>query len=360
MFNIPFFKTAKRSVGIDIGTFSIKIVELSYSKNKVTLENYGEKVSQISDQELYKSLRRKAFFASDEEIAEIIKNILREAKISTKEAFLSIPDFMSFFTVFSTPPISREEVASVVQFEARQHVPLPLQEMTIDWSIIDEKLPPEQEKEKKGLRVLLVAVPNKAMNRYEKIASLAGIKLAGLEAEVFSLLRAAVKGDDLKKVIQLIDVGIQSTTITIIRNNMIVSTYSIDFSISEIIKHLADILGMSYNEAGKALKNQGLEEDTVDKIIRPKIDSLISESIRVANEFSRNERKDIEKIILAGGSALMPKLKEYFSSFTGKETQIIDTFSEISYPSDLNEIIEEVSPRYAIATGLALRGVEKK
>ncbi len=360
MFNIPFFKTVKRSVGIDIGTFSIKIVELSYSRNKVTLENYGEKVSQISDQELYKSLRRKAFFASDQEIATIIKNILREAKINTKEAFLSIPDFMSFFTVFSTPPIPREEVSSVVQFEARQHIPLPLQEMTIDWSIIDEKLSPGQEKEKKGLRVLLVAVPNKAMERYEKIANLAGIKIAGLEAEVFSLLRVAIKGNDLKKVIQLIDVGIQSTTITVIRNGIIISTYSIDFSISEIIKHLADTLGMSYNEAGMALKNQGLKEDTVDKVMKPKIDSLISESIRVANEFSRNEKKDVEKIILSGGSSLMPNFKEYFSNFTGKETQVIETFSEISYPPALKDTIEEISPRYAIATGLALRGIEKK
>ena len=358
MFKIPFFGKKKKYLGIDIGTFSTKVVELSYSKNTAVLENYGEKINKIDNKDLENNIRKKTFFSSDQEVANNIKSILSKTKINSQEAVFSIPDFMSFFTVFTTPPMPKEEIASVVRFEARQHIPLPLEEITLDWSLIKNK--ENKKDEKKELKILLVAVPNKTILKYQKIADLIGIKFSAIEAEIFSLARSSIKKEDILKTIQLIDLGVQSTIITILRNNSIQSTYSIDFSSSENIKYLADFSKISYNEATKIVEREGLANGKMGFLMKQRIDELISESKRVSDSFFRSEKKEVEKIILTGGSSLIPGLLEYFIEKTGEEVEIVDPFSNIVYPPILKETLKEIGPRYSVAVGLALRGMENK
>ena len=358
MFKIPFFGKSKRYLGIDIGISSVKVIELSHTNKGTVLENYGERVSKVNERDLKNSIKRKAFFSSDSEIANSVKEILAESKIATRDAVFSIPDFMSFFTVFTTPPMPKEEVASVVRFEAKQHIPLPLQEMTLDWSLIDES--DEKDSKKNGLKILLVAVPNKTILKYQKVAEMAGIKDSKIEAEVFSLTRATVKNDDISKIVQLIDIGIQSTTITIAKGGLVRSTYSIDFSIGEIIKQLAGSLDLSYNEAEDLIKSKGLKDEKLGSFLRSQVDRLVSESKQVSDSYFKHEKKEVEKIIIAGGAALMSGLTEYFFERTKKETQVADPFSNISYPPLLKDIIKEMGPRYSVAVGLALRDIDNK
>ncbi len=358
MFKIPFFGKSKKHLGIDIGTFSVKVVELSRSKSGINLENYGERVNRVDEKDLENSIRKKAFFSSDQDVADHIREILTEAKISAKEAVFSIPDFMSFFTVFTAPPMPKEEIASVVRFEARQHIPLPLQEMALDWLLIDDE--ETKSNKKSGSKILLVAVPNKTILKYQKIADLAGIKLSTIEAEVFSLARSSINKEDTPKTVQLIDLGVQSTTITVSRNGGIRSTYSIDFSSSENVKHLAEALAVSYNEAEEIIKKEGLIGERSGAIMRPRMDILVSESKQVSDSFFRNEKKEVEKIILAGGAAQTPGLTEYFAKNTGKEVEIVNPFSNIIHPPILEEVIKEMGPRYSVAIGLALRGMDNK
>jgi len=227
MIKIPFFKKRKSILGIDAGTFSTKIVHLSYfQKGKANLENYGEKFNEIKREELYKSIRKKISPLSLEEAAEDIKNILIKAKIKEKKAVFSIPDFMTFFTTFKIPFMPKEEMDSTVRFEAKQHIPIPLKEVFLDWSIAEEA-----DKElRKGPKIILVAVPNKIIDEYQKIAKLAGVDLLSIEAEIFSLVRTLANDKDKNKTIQLIDVGVQSTTISIVEGGLIKSAFSINFS----------------------------------------------------------------------------------------------------------------------------------
>jgi type IV pilus assembly protein PilM len=350
---MPFFKKKESLVGIDMGTFSTKIVHLSYfRKEKVFLENYGEKFNKLNRENLYKNIRKKTFLLSPQEIAGDIKKILAEAKIKEKKAIFSIPDFMTFFTVFKIPPMSREEMNSAVHFEAKQHIPLSLKEVSLDWSVIEEG----SEELKQGSKIVLVAVPHKVVSEYQKIADLAKINLLAIEAEVFSLIRALNDGENNNKIIQLIDVGVQSTTISIVENGKINSVFSIDFSESEIIRNLAQRLGMSYNEIEK-IKNKGgfLEDSDEGKTMCSQLDILINEANRVSDNFTRMEKKEINKVVLAGGLVLVPGFDHYFQNKFNKETTIINPFLNVSYQPALEENIKKMGSRYAIAVGLALR-----
>ncbi|MGI6637189.1 MAG: type IV pilus assembly protein PilM [Minisyncoccales bacterium] len=360
MFKIPFFRKSERHLGIDIGTSSVKAVELSYSKKGTVLQNYGERINKIDKKDLEGGIRKKAFFASDREVADSIKDILNETKIGTKEAIFSIPDFMSFFTVFTTPPMPKEEIASVVRFEARQHIPLPLQEMTLDWSLIDNDQAVGKDNKKKELKILLVAVPNKTILKYQKVAEMAGIKVAAIEAEVFSLARAVIGKEDINKTIQLIDLGVQSTTITIVKSGIVRSTYSIDFAVGEIVKELADNLEIDYNEAEELIKDKGIDDQKIGSFLRLRFSGLASESKQVSDNYFRNEKKEIDKVIVGGGAAQMSGLAEFLKEQTQKETEIANPFLNIVYPPILEPVIKDMSPRYSVAVGLALRYIENK
>ncbi len=353
MFNIPFFNKNKNALGVDIGSSSIKLVEVSFDKSKINLINYGEKIMPIKKEDVASGSSIDSVFSSSAEVGGTIKDIIKKTGMKTKDATLSIPSFMSFFTVFTAPPMSKEEVKTVVQFEAKQHIPLPLSEVALDWSIIEEA------SSGKGPKILLVAVPNKTIDQYQEIAQTAGINLLAVEAEVFSLARSAVQEPDINKPILLVNIGFQNTTIAVVENGLIKSTYNTNFSVVSLIKHLATNLGMEYNEAERLIMEIGFSEKKLNDALSSKVSVLTSEARQVSDSFFRAHGKGIEKIIITGGFALMPGICDFFTKNTKIATELANPFSEINYNSTLSKIINEMNSRYAVAIGLAIREFEK-
>jgi len=353
--------TPKDCLGIDIGTSSIKIVSLSKVGSRVKLDNYGETSAQIFYEKPFRTFEKSTLLLSTGEIAKAVQAILNEAKIATKSAIFSIPDFSSFFTNFELPQMTPKELPDAVRYEAPQHIPLPISEVTIDWQVIGGHLA-----DRKGtkLKILLVAVPNEIINQYREIAQRSEIKLSGLEAEVFGISRL-VTGEE-KNTVGLVDIGAQSTTISIIDAGLLKVSHSFDIAGNELTQILSKSLNIDSKTAEEFKKRYGLldtlEENgqKVGKILSPLIDSILDEISRTYQNFFQTEKKEVSKIILAGGCALIPGLKEYFSSALKKEVNIINPFTDFSYPPILEPVLREIGPSYAIAVGAALRGLEQK
>jgi len=352
----PFFrKISKKFLGIDIGTSSIKIVELSKTKEKVKLENYGEMIIRTLNEKPFRSFERSTLLLSDQDVAEAINNILAKAQIVTRDAFFSIPDFSTFFTFLELPTMTQEELSPAIQFEARQHIPLPLSEVALDWLIIEDKT---LGKRKSKLDILLVAVPHEVINQYQEIAKLCHIQALSLEAEIFGLVRALIKNK--KGIIGLVDIGAQSTTYNIVENGNLKITHSFDISGNELTRVLSKSLNIGYNEAEELKRKYGVRnpEMPVGKVLTPFLDLLAGEIDKISRNFHKTEGKEIEKIILAGGLALLPSLKEYLSNWLKKPIEIGNPFVDILYPPGLEEVLREMGPSYAITVGTALRGFE--
>jgi type IV pilus assembly protein PilM len=162
----------KSSVGIDIGTSEIKVVQLSSFAGRIKLENYGQISSKALYQKPFRTFEKSTLLLSTQEIVKAIKAIFEEAKIKTKIAYFSIPDFASFFTIFELPPMTKEEIPFAVEAEARRHIPLPISEVVWDWQIVGRK--PFLKKEK--FLILLVSVPREVVNQYSAIATSLGIE----------------------------------------------------------------------------------------------------------------------------------------------------------------------------------------
>ena len=273
---IPRIKfTPKSCLGIDIGTSVIKIAALSKTGSKVKLENYGEiSVGTFYDKS-FRTLEKSTLLLSTTDIAKAIKTILTEAKINIRSAVFSIPDFSSFFTNFELPPMTKKEISEAVRYEAPQHIPLPISEVTIDWQVIGGEAV-----DKKGtkLKILMVAVPNEIINQYKEIARMNNLELEGLEVEVFSLSRLISR--DAKKIIALVDIGDQSTTTSIIDNGLLKTSHSFEVGGNELTQALSRGMGVDLKSAEELKKKFGLREtpngqgQKVTQLLSPPINSI--------------------------------------------------------------------------------------
>ena len=359
----------KKFLGIDIGTANIKLVELSGRGERKKLENYGEIKAEAIYEKPFRTFEKNTLLLSNQDIARAIRAIMEEAKIKTRHCVFSIPDFSSFFTNFELPSMTKEEIDQAVVYEARQHIPLPLGEVTLDWEVVGGKV---SDREKTKLKILLVAVPNEVINQYQAIAKLCGLRLMALEAEVFGLLRSLIVADE-SRTVTIVDIGAQTTTCSIIDKRVLKLSNSFDLSGDDLTERVAKGLSIDYTAAQKLKEKYGLEDiplpsanisdsssaKSVKEILLPLVYAIFREVEKISRNFYQTENKEIQKFIIAGGASLMPGLRKYFEGYLKKETEIANPFSTIFCPPILEKTLKEMGPAYAIAVGMALRGFER-
>ncbi len=350
-------------MGIDIGTYSIRVVEINKKDDVFTLENYGEvKTSQIFKTPAAANMQNGSLI-TNQEVALIVTTILREAGMTTKYANFSVPDFSSFYTSFELPPMTKDELSKVVKYEARSYIPLPLSEVTLDWVLINKKDDKGvlSGKEKSPVKVLVVAISNQIVNNYKEIAAISKLDIKNLEAEAFALARACARG--IEEPVCLVDIGARSTTVNILENGLLKMSHSINVSGNEFTQILSKSLRIDYERADELKKRVGLmsatkvEEDVKDTLL-PLVDSILLEVRRADDNYYNTEGQRIKKVVLAGGSALMPGLKEYVAYELKKEVQVANPFASIAHEAVLGESLTEMGPSFAIAVGLCLKGLE--
>jgi len=338
-------------LGLDIGTSAVRIVELARNGQGYKLENYGEvKTSSIKAKPFRSFNKKNSLSLSNKHIAKAIQLICQEAEIETKEVSFSIPDFCTFFTSFDLPEMGKEEIAQAIRYEVRPYIPLPLEEVVLDWIIIEGK-PHET-----PLKVLVAAIPNDVVFQYREIAQLAGLELKTLESEVFALARVVGRNNN-KEVLGLIDIGARSTTCSIMEKGVLKTSYSFNVAGNELTEVIANSLNIEYNKAEEIKKEQGLEKEA-RKILVPLVDSILEEIKKAFRNFYLSEGKEVRELVLAGSQALMPGLKEYFSISLKKPAKIVDPFSNINYPPALTNSLKEMGPSFAVSLGLAMGGLK--
>jgi type IV pilus assembly protein PilM len=345
---------SKKCLGVDIGASSVKLVEVSVFGKRRKLENYAE-FSFFPENSPVKTFLGDSLVLDSEKASEILRAVLTKGEFEEKKAAFSIPDFSTFFTTFSLPLMSKEEVPHAVEFEARHHIPLPLSEVAFDWQVMEK----EESFPGAKLKILLVAVPKRILQEYQRLAELTKIKLKGMEAEVFGLIHSSIRGK-YEEPICLVDIGWLSTTVSIVDRGNLKVSHSFDFSSKKLTESLSSALGITFIEAERLKREKGLDprEKDVIKTLLPLVGSLAVEIEKVCEDFYKEENKLIKRLVLAGGSATLFGLKEYLAGKTKKETELVNPFSGFVYPEELEPRLKEIGPSFAVATGVALMGIE--
>jgi len=341
-------------LGIDLGTTSIKVIELKKEKGVPTLVTYG-----YAERAMGEVVR-----GSPEEVQQrtvsLLRRLCKEVGVSSHKAVTALPNFSVFSSVISLPMMPPKELAAAISWEAKKIVPLPLEEVILDWKILGEtsKTPAEIEiKKKANYQVLLTAASKSLVQKYVEIFRLAGLELLSLETEAFALVRSLIGGDD--SVIMILDTSAVTTDIIIIKKRIPIFNRSIDVGGVTVTRAIANSLGIDFERAEQFKRDIGMRGSSkIPQVIEQAFRPIVDEIRYSIEHFQNQYRENVEKIVLSGGSVYLPNLPEYFSNALNLKVIIGDPWAKISYPAEIRPALEEIAPRFAVAIGLALRELE--
>ena len=346
-----FFGGDNLFLGIDIGDSSLKMVELRKKGRQIQLANYAfsENVSEVN-------------FMKVEDIkylASAIVKVKTEAGITAKRVTASLPTFAVFSSIISVNVADKKNLSAAVNEEAQKVIPLPLEDMTLDWKIVpDEKGKISQTG---NLKIFLTGSPKKLVRKYISIFKAAKLELASLETETFSLVRSLL-GDD-KTTVMIVELGANSTDFSIIRESIPILNRSLTISGATITKLLAEKMGIPYAQAEQFKLDLSLSlaqenKDGLPKMIAQALEPIVTEMQYMLDFFHSQNKGDVEKVILTGGGAMLLNLADYFSERLNLQVIIGDPWHRINYPAELKPVLSEVGPRLSVAVGLAMREIE--
>jgi type IV pilus assembly protein PilM len=345
------FSSQKSCLGVDIGSFGIKIVELKNEAGKARLSSYGfSEAKTVEDKDARKN--------DIDYMAALINKILADSGMTSREAVAALPTFSVFSSIINLSNVSnlsQKDLESAVYWEAKKVIPLPLEEMKLYWQEIEDSGPKDNKK------IFLTGAPKVLVNRYIEIFKKAQINLLSLETETHSLARALLGND--KSTVMIVEIGANTTDIAIVDASIPVLSRSIDIGGLTITKAISNNLNIGMERAEQFKYDLGIsslsfENSVIPKTIAETITPIINEIKYSLNLFENKNSKQVEKIIMSGGSSLLIDFTAYLSKILDKKVIVGDPWARVSCPLELKPTLDELGPRMSIAIGLALKGLE--
>lgn len=364
---------SRRYLGVDLGAGGIKVVEFAEEKKRARLTTYGW--AERSPLEISVD-----WLADPPATASILKKICERAHVTATVAVAALPVYSVFSSVISLAKVSNKELAAAVHWEAKKLIPLPVEEMVLDWKILPQTVlsrepldikavPGEvaEPKQENAINVLLTAAPKELRDKYIDIFKKAGIMLGSLETEAFAFIRSLVGSDEASTII--VDIGARKSNVLIVERGIPFLAHSVDIG----GKHFTESIALALNvpiEKAESLKHdfgtlEHARSGSVGEVF-PKILEEVMTPIKDAVQYSlsihrtQNSSAGVpEKIILTGGSAGLPGLVDYFTRVFDIRTFIGDPWARVLYPAELRPVLDTIGPRFAVGIGLAMRDIMK-
>jgi type IV pilus assembly protein PilM len=363
-----FFSKQDGSVlGIDIGSASIKIVQLRRKGGKAILETYGElSLGPYADTEVGRATK----LPTDKTVL-ALSDVLKESNATTTSAAFSIPMRQSLVTIISMPQIQDRQLAQMIPIEARKYIPVPISEVTLDWFVIPKLEPlqsdyqgvPEGQHKIPQVEVLVVAIHNDILSNFSTIVAQAALEASFFEIELFSTVRSVIEAGDNTPVM-IMDVGAGATKVYIVERGVIRDSHIINKGSQDITINIAKSMSVSVNFAEKLKRNYGRnareQDQQIGEIIDLVMSPILSETNSVLLNFQRKYNKSVSKNILIGGGALLNGLNELIRAQLSLPVIYGDPFSRIETPAFLEGVLQQTGLPFATAIGLALRKLHEQ
>lgn len=350
-----FGRSGGGTVGLDIGSHSIKVVQLTGSSKALTLSSYAI-------QELSPGTIVDGEVVNREHLIDTVHDVVRQAgvKAGSKNIHSAVSGRSVIVRRIPMEKMSEQDARQAIQWEAEQHIPFRIDEVSLDFKIINPEISPGQ------MEVLLVAAKKEVVDLHRGILQGAGFKPTVIELEQFSLQRAyqhayRPSGDVC---ITILNIGAEVTNMVVVRNGL--PSFNRDLSIggTRFVEALQRTLGLEYEVALGVLKGNvpdGISSDEVHTAIGRVIEEL-STSIRRSfiTYQASGENARIDKMYISGGCSLMPGLATILSEQHGLPVEHFQPFRNITIPEDVisGSELDSIGAVLAVCTGLALRGFE--
>lgn len=348
---------SKSVIGVDIGSSSLKVVQLRREGGTAVLETYGElALGPYAGVEVGQATNMPAA-----KIAETLNDLLREANVTTRDAGISIPFSRSLLTLVELPRRSDpSEQKTVIELEARKYIPVPVSEVQLDWFIIPEAISEGAEPSPK-VQVLLVAVHNDELTLLEGVVRASELAATFYEIEIFSTIRSVV--DESVKPVLVLDIGASATKVYVVEHGVVALSHNIPSGGQDVTRTIATSQGITVGNAEIMKKEHGFanEAGTYDhRSIELVFSRIFEEAKRALTQYESAKGKKVACLILTGGGGVTKELAAYAKTFFSADVRIADPFGKTQAPAFMRPVLEAIGPEFAVAVGLALRKLEEE
>ncbi len=345
------FGSKKDIVALDIGSNSIKVVQLAHSKRGWELRKLGISYlppEAIVDGSIIDSMT----------VTNAVVELLKEHKIKAEDAVSSLTGHSVIIKKVALPAMTEEELGESIQWEAEQYIPFPVSDVNLDFQILGED--PEAQGQ---MEVMLVAVKKDVINDYTNVIKEAGLNPVIMDVDAFAVENmmeinyTVAPGENLA----LVNIGASVTTISVVSGGMTVFTRSVPVGGNQFSEELQRQFNISYQDAENLKMGREVEAaegQDVQVVLEPVLNNMIGEVKRSIDFYlSGVPGAFISKIYLSGGGAKLAGLQGIIQEGTSIPTELVNPFNSIvSNQKDFDPAyLADMGPNFSVAVGLATR-----
>ena len=331
------------ALGLDVGTYTLKaIVGKPGSKVKVerTAEVFNANSVAIPTDE-----------GVQEKLTVQLDQFFNDHSLPRTDVRLSLPESVASTKVIGIPPLSDAELASAVGWQAEQHIPIPLEELSLEYKVLSR--PPRGDKSQQ-MQVLLVGVRKAIVGKYIDMFMNIGIEPTVLETQSLSILRAMqFTAEDPATMV--VTIGASTMDMFVVTGGQPAFVFSHMMGGTTLTKSLESSVGLDSKQAEQYKRTYGLNETQFEgKIaaaLQPTVQTMVSE-IQKAIQFHAHQQptKPVQKILLNGGSAQLPGLVQFVTQQIGLEVLVAAPFASAE-----GEIPQVNQQAFSVCMGLVMR-----
>ncbi len=350
MFNL--FEKSKKAFGLEVSSSTIKAMQLENKKGNLSVRGYASA-------DLPKGLIVNDSVSDAKTLSFLVKKMLEKpdmGRVDAEYCVVSLPESKSFVRVIQIPIMGEAEADSAVPFEAESFIPMPIDQVYLDWQKISET--------GDKMNVLIIASPKEFVDKHLSVLDQCGLKPIALEVESQSCQRALIATNSEETVL-IIDMQASRSSMVLVEDGSMQFTSTIPIAGNSFSESIAKALGVSSAKAEEVKKKVGIanvsEYPNIKTFVVPVLNTLSSEIKNILKFHSDHSEKPVSKIILTGGSAKLKNLPEFLTAqladLPSMKIELANPW--INLPKLKNLPLNPYDALgYTTAIGLAMRGVK--
>ena len=346
-------RTHPPMIGLDISSSSVKLVELGQDESgKFILERFASESFEkgwIVDGQIEKF----------EEVADAVRRVIVKSGTKSRDVVMAMPQSAVITKKIMLPAGLREEELEVqVESEANQYIPFSLDEVSLDFCVIGPSPTSVGDVE-----VLIAASRKDRVQDRQGLAEAAGLRPVVLDIEAhasrlaMSRLVRALPNAGRDSLVALFEIGADTTSLKVLLDDELLYDREQAFGGSQLTQLISRQYGFSFEEAEQKKLASELPDDYTSQILAPFVDSLSQEIGRALQYFfTSTPHHKVHYVMLAGGTATLPGLKDRVTELTGFASKVVNPFDNMTFGSAVRESkLYREAPSYLTACGLAMR-----
>ncbi|HOS96704.1 MAG TPA: type IV pilus assembly protein PilM [Deltaproteobacteria bacterium] len=346
----------KNLLGLDIGSQSIKMVDIEKTRNGYQLKSLGVGLIPaecIVDKDIMDS----------ETVVDTVKNLRENLKVKARGSATAISGHSVIVKKAELPIMNEGELRQSLPIEAEQYIPFDINDVYLDTFILGESI-----ERTDMMDVLFVAAKRELVDEYASAVRNAGLKPMLIDIDVFSLetMYEANYPDAPENIVALVDAGASMINVNILKDGMSIFARDISMGGRQLTERIQREFNVSFERAENIKTGaniEGIDLEKINYIFKMAAETYVQEIRRTLDFFlSTMVNENIEKIYMSGGSSRIPGLTKLLEKQMEIPVEIINPFNNIRWDDRVfdPEYMAYIAPQMAVAVGLALRRADYK